>query len=143
MPAGGEWLNLWSDTEAVYKAGVVTLFMKGIFDLSSLDPQQCLSKLIPDALGSGPEAPAMGDNQASTEKEENRSPKKVRINRPFNPDLLPVRPNRSKNSAIKKVKGYGPSPNQDKVKVGANCAGLLPLGQHSEVVYCTAAGKHH
>jgi len=120
VPAGGEWLNLWSDTEAVYKAGVVTLFMKDIFDLSSLDPQECLPKLLADiAANSKLEGAAAPAKPGSPPKRAvaNAPAKNNEERAPFNAELLPIRNNRVRNTAIKKVKGFGPSPNKDRVKV--------------------------
>jgi hypothetical protein len=122
VPAGGEWLNLWSDTEAVYKSGVVTLFMKDIFDLSSLDPQQCLHQLTPASDSQEGQEPTTPAKTGSPSNAAASSPEKVAISTPFNPDLLPVRPNRNKKANIKKVKGFGPSSNKDRVVVPAKAA---------------------
>jgi hypothetical protein len=127
VPAGGEWMNFWSDTEAVYKAGVVTLFMKDIFDLSSLRPQQCLADYIRDnegQEGQEPTTPTKTPTVMSKEeairisKEEASSSKKAR----FNTDLLPVRtdkPGRRRTS-----KGLGHS--NVKVKVSDMICGPEP-----------------
>jgi hypothetical protein len=126
VPAGGEWMNFWSDTEAVYKAGVVTLFMKDIFDLSSLRPQQCLANHIPDSEGQEGQEPTTPTNivisrEEAMIREEASSSKKVPISTRFNPDLLPVRTDkpgqRRTSNVITQVKGLGHSDDKRRVKV--------------------------
>jgi hypothetical protein len=110
-------MNFWSDTEAVYKAGVVTLFMKDIFDLSSLCPQQCLVNHIPDSEGQEGQEPTTPTKTVGPSREEASSSKKVPISNRFNPDLLHVRPNRRKSNVITQVKGLGHSDDKHRVKV--------------------------
>jgi hypothetical protein len=126
VPAGGEWMNFWSDTEAVYKAGVVTLFMKDIFDLSSLRPQQCLANHIPDSEGQEGQEPTTPTNivisrEEAMIREEASSSKKVPISTRFNPDLLLVRTDkpcqRQTSNVITQVKGLGHSDDKRRVKV--------------------------
>jgi hypothetical protein len=78
-------MNFWSDTEAVYKSGVVTLFMKDVFDLSSLCPQQCLFNHIPDSEGQEGQEPTTPTKTVGPSREEASSSKKVPINNRFNP----------------------------------------------------------
>jgi hypothetical protein len=99
VPSGGEWMNLWSDTEAAYTAGAVTLF-RDIFDFSSLDPQQCLVKLVPDSADQEGQEPTTPTKTVGPSREEASSSKKVPISTRFNPDLLPVRPNRRKVKVV-------------------------------------------
>jgi hypothetical protein len=122
--AGGEWMKPWSDTEAEYTAGAVTLRMRDIFDFSSLDPQLCLSKLVPGSEGQEGQEPTTPTKIVGPlgPREEASSSKKVPISTPFNPDLLPVsvRPNRRKVKVVGHrpyPEGFGNSYQEHRVKV--------------------------
>jgi len=116
VPAGGKWIDRWSDTEAIYKTSCLSLFMKDCFDFSSLDPKHCLPKLVPKVNDVHGHGSAGDDDDPAPGGKAGKTATKKSTKEPFNPSLLPVRNNRSKK-IVKKVPGFGPSCNEKRAAV--------------------------